>query len=331
MLVIIDGDPMVYRAGFAAEEHHYELVVEMPDGEMAQVVFAPLPANGKDRKEPITAGDQMKAFIKEHECTVLQKDKVIIPYPEEHALQAVKTAITNCVEAVAKKYGIVSSDMDVIVLLSGPGNFREELATIKPYKGNRDDMIKPHWYQSIRNYMTENWDAQVIHGREADDECSILATNARLDGKPAIICTIDKDLDQVPGMHYDYMKHVFYDVDPEEGKLFFWAQVLAGDATDNIQGLYRVGVKKALSLIENWQGVIDDLPDEGRLMTDDEAMWYRIVLEYQQNMEKYPDKHPEGMTPEEAAIENARLVFMQEYEGQLWTPPGVPDEIVEYL
>jgi len=56
------------------------------------------------------------------------------------------------------------------IILSGPGNFRDSIATIKPYKGNRDPTHIPVHYSAIRQYMIDQYCAVVIHGREADDE-----------------------------------------------------------------------------------------------------------------------------------------------------------------
>ena len=63
--------------------------------------------------------------------------------------------------------------------------------------------------------MTDTWGAEVIDGWEADDEVGIRARQLAADGVEFCIATIDKDLDQIPGLHYDYRQHVFYDIDEE--------------------------------------------------------------------------------------------------------------------
>lgn len=315
MHVIIDADPIVYRAGFMAETHGYDVVVEHPRKGMEQIIFTPKPKN--------PAGDQMKKWFKAHpKAKLLSKVKFVADKePLDFALQGVKMTIKACVrEATKAMLGVMESDKRIVpqitALLTGPGNFRDEIATILPYKGNRVDNAKPFYYQQIRDYLCDAHDAQVIEGHEADDECSILA---HADEGPHIVCSIDKDLDQIPGMHYDYMKKVVYKVEPTEGLYLLWRQTLTGDSTDNIQGMYRCGDAKAIKLLDKWLAQENVLPVE-------QHIWGHTVAAYAANITQYPEKYPDDMSAYDAALENARLVNMQTYRGQLWTPPGMPDE-----
>ena len=79
---------------------------------------------------------------------------------------------------LANALGNVNSTMTKILsklaptyrgFLSGNGNFREQVATIKPYKGNRDAKHKPKYYKEIKQHLIDRWNAEVIDGREADD------------------------------------------------------------------------------------------------------------------------------------------------------------------
>jgi hypothetical protein len=74
---------------------------------------------------------------------------------------------------------------------------------------------------------------------EADDLLGINQT------KDTIICTIDKDLRQVPGQHYNFVKDEIFTVNLQEGLLWFYTQMLTGDASDNISGIRGIGLKKA--------------------------------------------------------------------------------------
>lgn len=319
MHIIIDADPIVYRAGFAAETHNYQMIVEDPQGEMHELYFS--------KEEEQTAGDKKKAWKKEHEDWAILSDEMIPDVePVAFALRGVKMTMEACIkDSLREASG--GSDYIVSVLLSGPGNFREELATIKPYKGNRDTAYKPHHYQAIRDYLCERWDARVIEGHEADDEASILAWMDYNNDRECVVCTIDKDLDQIPVPHYDYAKKVYYEISRDAGNWVFYKQTLSGDSTDNIQGMYRVGEKAAEKMLLAWQEDWIEAAEPDTKDSDWETYWWeRTVKAYEQNMEKHPDKFPEGMTADEAALETARLVFMQQYAGQLWTPPGQPDE-----
>jgi hypothetical protein len=311
--LIIDADPIVYRSGFAAEEHHYHVVAETEEGSVVEAYFQQVP-NPKDVSKTISAGDQMKAWLADK--TVLQKDMVVKPEPKDHALHLVSQEMRSITKAVARKFDTVPSEMQITTLLSGPGNFRDTLATIKPYKGNRDAAHKPHWYQAIRDFLTGRWDARVVSGREADDEVSILAWQEYEERHPYCIATIDKDLDQVPGWHYDYRQKVFTKQSVTDARLVFWRQLLSGDPTDNIGGVYRVGDEKAQAMIDDWTQQYGD---------DDKAFWVAVLDQYEQSKAKkgcpYADRDTTAV-----ALENARLVYMQQQPLELWTPPGTPRE-----
>lgn len=131
--------------------------------------------------------------------------------------------------------------------LTGKGNFRDEVATILPYKGNRDKSHRPRYYKELRGYLLNVWDAELIEGMEADDACGIEVYSIK---EPSVVCTIDKDLLMLEGRHYNYKRGEFCDINEEEGWRRFYLQTLTGDASDNIPGLYKVTGTKATKAIK---------------------------------------------------------------------------------
>lgn len=161
--------------------------------------------------------------------------------------------------------------------LTGTGNFREEIAVTKPYKGNRNQE-KPFHLKNARAYL-ESLGAIVVDGMEADDVLSVeqtLANHANTGGKlikrfaDTVIATRDKDLRQVPGWHYGWEngKQPEYalrwvdelgEIELTEGNKkkevkgnglkFFYAQLITGDPTDNIPGLRLGGAVKAFNAL----------------------------------------------------------------------------------
>jgi len=123
-------------------------------------------------------------------------------------------------------------------------NFRYKVATTHPYKGNRKDRTKPTHHEMLRAYMLDYWEGEVAKKMEADDW---LGKHQKI--KSTIICTIDKDLDMIPGWHYNWKHYRIYTVSRWEAQLFFWTQMLTGDNTDNIKGIYRVGPVKAAKIL----------------------------------------------------------------------------------
>lgn len=134
-------------------------------------------------------------------------------------------------------------------LTFGPDNFRFEVATIREYKGNRKDKVKPPLYDYIKGYLlSEHFDkVELVYGQEADDAASIKQYEL---GDESIICTIDKDLDIVPGWHYRWSTANVKEILPwyqseVDGLRAFYKQCLTGDAVDNIPGLRGVGPKSS--------------------------------------------------------------------------------------
>jgi 5'-3' exonuclease len=131
------------------------------------------------------------------------------------------------------------------VFLSGGENFRK---TICPsYKANRVDQERPAYLEPLREWLVVNWGATVTDGIEADDALGITQTEAG--HAQTIICSLDKDLRQVPGWHYSWeiqgtgstgkqwVKEAEKLFVTEEGGLFnFYWQLVMGDRADNVPG-----------------------------------------------------------------------------------------------
>lgn len=312
MKVIVDADPIVYRAGFAGEKHVKRIVWSPQDSDEIWEEFFE-PRDGK------TALQQYKAWLdKEFHATdgpvILEDQKIVMPEPLENVLATVRAILKDIKYACAEQFQLEADEVELDIVLSGPGNFRVDIATVAPYKGNRKDSHKPHWYQQIRNYLTGKHGARVVEGREADDECSIIQSTE----PNTCIATVDKDLDMVPGWHYDYGKKKFYYTKQDEGYLLFYKQLLMGDSTDNIPGAYKIGPVRSAELVDTW------FLDYG---LDHAAFWSLICDVYAEQLEKYGEKCPyydlatvEGI--QEVVLEQARLLWMQTYEGEMWTPPS---------
>ena len=168
-------------------------------------------------------------------------------------------------------------------LTYGPDNFRIDVATIKPYKGNRKDREKPYHYDYIRGWLSDFSNVRMVFGMEADDALSLQqyrdfeqVTRTQGTEYNTIICTIDKDLDMVPGWHYRWEKSGVQEIAPwfqtEIGGLrCYYKQLLTGDSVDNIHGLYGVGPKSAyLSRLDE----MDTEEDMVQLVTSLYEKWY---------------------------------------------------------
>ncbi len=192
-----------------------------------------------------------------------------------------------------------------IFLTDGPSNFRHKIATIKPYKGNRDDSTKPTYWAHIRTHLCQRHGAEVVYGYEADDK---LAMEQRDD---TVLCSRDKDLDQIPGYHYSWncgrqKEKPIYHVSEEEGLRSFYLQLVMGDPGDNIPGLYRIGVVNSKKKLDACMVGVTRAEDVER------AMYTMVQKMYEVRFGSYWELF---------LVENARLLYLLRSEEDVWQIP----------
>jgi DNA polymerase-1 len=137
--------------------------------------------------------------------------------------------------------------------LTGPNNFRKQI--YPEYKANRTQP-KPRHLEDLRVYSLDKLNAELAPANlEADDALAINQT------EKTIICSLDKDLLQVPGKHFSWeisgkgwnRPDTFTDQTELEGLRLFYKQCIKGDPSDNVKGIVGVGAKGADKLLDNCQ------------------------------------------------------------------------------
>lgn len=210
--------------------------------------------------------------------------------------QAVKYNITSAFDRMINK----TLDFDKIIFLTGKDNFRDNIATILPYKGNRKLARKPKMYRYIRDYLVDKYNAVIIDGMEADDGMGIAQMqnyhSSEHEGDTgycaSTIVACDKDMDMIPGNHYNPVKDKLYWIDEFTAYKNFYTQVLTGDSTDNIPGLKGTGKIGAANILNPCK-TIDEMRiavcDAYRLRTTETRIgtW---KLELKGNTRFYKDK-----------------------------------------
>ena len=174
--------------------------------------------------------------------------------------------------------------------LTGSTNFRNDIAVTYPYKGNRKDAVRPEHFDALRKHAIR-LGAIVSVDEEADDT---VAMDTVLED--SWIVHVDKDLNQLPGWHYNPVKQEEYFVTEDEGNYSFYLQLLTGDRTDNIVGLKGIGPVKAAKILGDSVAVID--------------LYNSVVKAYKDAGE-----------PLERIVENGQLLWLRRYKGELWQPP----------
>ena len=182
---------------------------------------------------------------------------------------------------------------EVIIALTDKSNFRKDV--YEDYKANRKNNRKPLCLKAVRQHLVDHWDAVIMDNLEADDVISILASK-----KKSIIVSEDKDLQQIPGLHWD--GEFLVTIGKTDAYRFFLSQVLTGDSSDNYKGCSGIGPVKAKRMLE-------EMPVE--------EIWPSIVEAYEKA----------GQSEDEAVL-NARMAYLlkaKDYnqktgEVNLWNP-----------
>ena len=195
---------------------------------------------------------------------------------------------------------------DFKVYINGEDNFRYKL--YPDYKANRRDMVKPRHLEALRGHLIKEWDASVVNGMETDDQLGIDQDKGEPDIPPevfqTVICSIDKDLLQVPGNHFNFVKREWTVVSPFDGWRNFYSQLLIGDATDNISGCPGIGKAKAPKVLEYAETPLE--------------MWNACYKMYLAAYEK--NKLDLNKVDEDINL-NAALLYILREEGDKWNPP----------
>ena len=171
--------------------------------------------------------------------------------------------------------------------ITGKTNFRFEVATTVPYKGNRKDAPKPKHYDALRKHLMK-LGAKMSDGEEADDSVGIASTEGNY-----WIVHVDKDLDQLPGWHYNPVKDEEYYVTEFEGLYSFYKQILTGDRVDNIEGIRGIGPVKADKILKD--------------CTTEEELYAACIKAYDGNTDR--------------VLENGKLLWLRRKPNQMWQPP----------
>jgi len=218
----IDGDVLKYLAGFACQKTIY---THLPTGDWF---------TGKT-----AANDWMK-----EQGLNPRVDWVDEEWKSELELEPFK----NCKFILDTKIEEVlheTKSEKAVICLTPSHTFRHDVAFTRVYKGNRKDSPKPEYAEEIIKYFEKAYDVALVEGLEADDIMGMNATGN-------VIATNDKDLNMVPGEHYNFSTSDHFFVGDQEADEWFYIQLLAGDTTDNIVGIPGLGMAKAKKIVEEY-------------------------------------------------------------------------------
>lgn len=304
-------------------------------------------ARGTEAVSPTFFGDEMKVLIDAdmvaHEVGHLRretgKDEDGEPIMELFPLDEACTIGKGILQSIVIKSQAGGWD----AFLTRGRHYRHKLATILDYKGHREDAARNN-VDGVKQALHEDLGAYWCDDREADDAMATEQWSDLVDVgsefgwedeqlraySSTVIATRDKDLDTVPGWHFRWwLNSTLKDKEgveitdarraTEKGDAYwvtiieafrnFYKQLLTGDTSDNIKGLYNVGEKSA------WVKQLQDMDDE-------EEMYEHVEDKYRKYYGNYSDKF---------LRECANLLHMQRRKDDEWLPPHERDKHYWYL
>lgn len=257
--LLIDADSALYKAGCANETREYLCTLD---------------------------GHVIDSFQYKKDALLLQEETGCEIEPYKTA-GAVKHSLANLRSIVENKmFSLPHKSYEMFI--GGEGNFRYDY--FPEYKQTRDPLAKPLHLEQMKKHLMGRYAAVRVDGEEADDVVSWKQCQAEK-GTTCIV-TIDKDLDNTAGWHWNYAKQELYYITEEQADLNFARQLLTGDATDGIPGINGMGAKTAAKILPEY---CDD--------------WLDVVRRV------YLDK---GYTVEYMKQQGIAL-WMRRKEGEIWT------------
>ncbi len=145
--------------------------------------------------------------------------------PLESALARAETLMVRILDGTTRS----GDNEGYKVFLGGSENFR--YAIDPEYKANRKNTVRPLWLEPVREMLITSWGATICDGIEADDALGIAS-----DAFDTIIASVDKDLLQIPGYHYNIVSAETLYMDEHTARVNLYTQLIMGDRSDNIKG-----------------------------------------------------------------------------------------------
>jgi DNA polymerase-1 len=157
----------------------------------------------------------------------------------------------------------------ILCLTDDTNNFRKSIAST--YKGRRSNIKRPLVLKPIRQWMINEFDAQIYPGLEGDDVMGILATNEH-EGE-RVILSIDKDMKTIPGLFCKDVQTGIVEISEDEANYWHFYQTLIGDYIDGYSGCPSIGPVKAKEILDKdctWETVVKTF--EKKKLTEDDAL-----------------------------------------------------------
>ena len=208
----------------------------------------------------------------------------------------------RCFESIANAWiAPFGKDLDEVFFYASDPTSRYFRHRVDPnYKAKRRRRSKPIGYQALRDKVSQKHQLLWKEGLEADDLLGIAATA----DEDAVIVSIDKDMNTVPGAFWNAGRLEMKRTSLEEANHFHLVQTISGDPTDGYSGIKDLGPVGARKVLKGKRGPV--------------AQWEAVVRAFEK-----------AEMTEIDALRNARLAYILrdgdyvDGEVKLWTPTYV--------
>lgn len=238
--LLFDYDFLLYKACFAVEKSKIKVINKITSEESNFKCRSDFWGRGKK------IGGELAKINKSRTSPYTKEDFEIIDEKELEPFNSAVIVINSMINNICKQLGTNN-----FYGYSGTGEtFRERLATLKPYKGNRENLIKPTYIDDLRDYLCDYKNCEIVKDIEADDAVSMDAyhyyNQYKKTGKNKVITVaIDKDSKGCTG----YLFNPYKDFEPLEinglgtifndegkpdgyGRAWLYYQICRGDDVD---------------------------------------------------------------------------------------------------
>lgn len=213
----------------------------------------------------IVSISEMKTLlgVKKDEITYAERKQLAFNYIVEEAVSRMGNKLLKIYNEI-EETGIMLNSYELYIT-NCKNSIRKNISSY--YKSNRKKNI---WVNEIRKRLILQDNVIFDDQYEADDLIADRARELNDKGFEFIVVSIDKDLKQIPGVHFDYypiyehqkddqgnVKKVFKQLKglsfttPFESWQMLAMQVLMGDSGDRVKGIPKIGLKKAEIILRN--------------------------------------------------------------------------------
>lgn len=271
--LVFDYDAVAFRAASAAQKTTIKAIHKETGAEFSFKNRTELWGHHKKKSGGWISKQKAKGIEYNPDDFIIED--IVTPEPVSNAIQIAKVIVNRTIKAL---------DADSYYGYLGPSScFRNDIATLLPYKGTREGLARPVNLEDVRSYLRKHHGGENVVGIEADDRITWDTWEAYKNGTDLWASVNDKDFKGCTGNWYNFVTEEKLQVGTElgsiwrgkdkidgSGRMFKYFQICYGDDADNYFAACASSVKNGdVSAFNAIQGS----------KTDKEA-WERIVKHY---------------------------------------------------